>query len=73
MPGCQLVIVLCGFGRRLGVADRLDLRVGKLFHGKRLTIPAFQGLMLVRRKDHQPIPPVACEASNLQYSNIAVA
>ena len=36
MPGRQLVIVLCGFGRRLGPTDRLDLSVGKLFHGTAL-------------------------------------
>ena len=59
MPGCQLVIVLCGFGRWLGAADRLDLGVGEVFDGKRSTIPALEPVILVHRKDHQPVSAVA--------------
>ena len=36
-PGRQLVIILGGFGRRLGAADRVDLGVREFFHGERLT------------------------------------
>ena len=56
MPGRQLVIILRSFGGRLGAADRVDLGVGKLFHGKRLTVPPLQALILVDREVHEPIP-----------------
>ena len=59
MPGRQLVIVLGGFGRWLGAADRVDLGVGEVFDGKRLTIPALEPVILVHRKDHQPVSAVA--------------
>ena len=58
MPGRQLVIVLGGFGRWLGAADRVDLGVGEVFDGKRSTIPALEALILVDREDHETIPPV---------------
>ena len=58
MPGRQLVIVLCGFGRRLGAADRVDFGVGELFHGKCLMVTALEALILVHREDHEPIPSV---------------
>ena len=53
MPGRQLVIVLGGFGRRLGAADRVDFGVGELFHGKCLTVTALEALVLVHREDHE--------------------
>ena len=56
MPGRQLVIVLGGFGRWLGAADRVDLGVGEVFDGKRSTIPALEPVILVDREDHQTGP-----------------
>ena len=57
MPGRQLVIVLGGLGRRLGAADRVNFGVGKLFHGKRLTISLHKALKLIYQRIHQPVPP----------------
>ena len=37
LPFRQLVIVFCGLGRRLCAAYRVELSLGKLFHGNRLT------------------------------------
>ena len=47
MPGRQLAIVPFGLGRRLGVAYRFDLGVGKLFDSKRLTVPPLEALVFV--------------------------
>ena len=58
MPGRQLVIILCGFGRWLSAAHRLDLRVGEVFDSNRLTVPALEALIFVNREDHQPVPAV---------------
>lgn len=56
MPSRRLAIVSCGFGRRLGPADSVDLGVGKLLHGKRLTIAAREALMLVCQRHFEALP-----------------
>ena len=47
-PVKQLKIVLCGYGRRLGTADRLALSVGQIFDGEGLTLGAFRTLHSVQ-------------------------
>ena len=52
MPARQLMIVLSGFSRWLGAADRLDFGVGKVFHRKRLSVPPLDAAILVYRIEH---------------------
>ncbi len=63
MPGRQLVIVLGGLGRWLGATDRLNLGVGELFYGKRLTLRAFDALILAQWGNHAPLSfiPYGCD------------
>ena len=46
-----------------GAADRLDLGVGEFFHGKRLTVPPLEALVLVDRENHEPVLPFRVIAS----------
>ena len=63
MPFRQLVIVLSRLCRRLYAADRVNLSVGEVFDGKRLTLRAFDTLILAQWGNHAPLSfiPYGCD------------